>query len=104
MRDLRRGKISQAEFVRRLEPYAVHEVGGVAKLDTGRHARTGAAEAVLAEGKDDTVLASVVRAAAAPLAFPEGPFRRRIAYFRLYLVFRQNSFSIKCFASRPALR
>jgi pyridinium-3,5-biscarboxylic acid mononucleotide synthase len=61
--DLRRGMIDAEEFVRRVAPYAVHEVGEVAKLDTGRHARTGAAEAVLAEGKDEATLAAVVRAA-----------------------------------------
>ena len=63
VRALRAGKIDADEFVRRVAPYAVHEVGEVAKLDTGRHARTGAAEAVLAEGKDDETLAAVVRAA-----------------------------------------
>jgi hypothetical protein len=62
---LRRGEISADEFVRLVAPYAVHEVAGIAKLDTGRGARTGVAEAVLAEGKDDETLASVVRAAVA---------------------------------------
>jgi NCAIR mutase (PurE)-related protein len=60
---LRSGRIDAEEFVRRVAPYAVHEVGGVAKVDSGRHVRTGAAEAVLAEGKDDATLAAVVRAA-----------------------------------------
>ncbi len=60
---LRAGAIDAEEFVRRVAPYAVHEVGEVAKVDAGRHARTGAAEAVLAEGKDDATLAAVVAAA-----------------------------------------
>jgi pyridinium-3,5-biscarboxylic acid mononucleotide synthase len=60
---LRAGAIDAEEFVRRVAPYAVHEVGEVAKVDSGRHARTGVGEAVLAEGKDDATLAAVVRAA-----------------------------------------
>ena len=60
---LRSGAIDTDEFVRRVAPYAVHEVGDVAKVDSGRHARTGAGEAVLAAGKDDATLAAVVRAA-----------------------------------------
>lgn len=63
VRDLKRGALSEADFVKKLAPYAVHEVGSIAKLDTGRHARTGAAEAILAEGKDDEALAAVVKAA-----------------------------------------
>ncbi len=62
---LRSGAIDEAEFVRRIAPYAVHEVGEVAKVDTGRHSRTGVPEAVLAEGKDDATLAAVVRAGVA---------------------------------------
>jgi len=60
---LRRGELTPAAFMERVAPYAVHEVAGVAKLDTGRHARTGASEAVLADGKDDALLAKVVREA-----------------------------------------
>lgn len=60
---LRRGKISPEQFLEAAAPYAVHEVGDVAKLDSGRHARTGAPEAILAEGKDDATLAAVVRTA-----------------------------------------
>src|SRR2546426_1685348 len=63
--DLRRGKLSGQEFLREVAPYAVREVGEVARLDTGRHARIGVPEAVLAEGKDDATLAAVVRAAVA---------------------------------------
>ncbi len=59
--DLRRGDISPEEFLHRVAPYSVHEVDGGAKLDTGRHARTGAPEAILAEGKDDALLARIVR-------------------------------------------
>src|SRR5882672_2765267 len=60
---MRRGEISTEEFVRAVAPYAVHEVGDLGKLDTGRRARTGVAEAVLAEGKDDETLRELVRAA-----------------------------------------
>ncbi len=62
VRELQRGDLSPEEFLARVAPYTVHEVGGVAKIDTGRHARTGASEAVLAEGKDDPLLAKIVRA------------------------------------------
>lgn len=60
---LRRGEVSTEEFVRAVAPYAVHEVSDVGKLDTGRQARTGVAEAILAEGKDDETLRELVRAA-----------------------------------------
>jgi NCAIR mutase (PurE)-related protein len=60
---LRRGTLSAQAFLERVAPYAVHEVDGGAKVDSGRHARTGAPEAVLAEGKDDAMLARIVREA-----------------------------------------
>jgi pyridinium-3,5-biscarboxylic acid mononucleotide synthase len=63
VRALRAGTIDPEQFVEAVAPYAVHEVGEVAKLDGGRHARTGAHEAILAEGKDDATLAAVVRVA-----------------------------------------
>ncbi|HKZ60368.1 MAG TPA: phosphoribosylaminoimidazole carboxylase, partial [Candidatus Thermoplasmatota archaeon] len=63
VRRLQAGRLSVEAFLEEVAPYAVHEVEGLAKLDGGRHARTGVAEAVLAEGKDDDTLAKVVRAA-----------------------------------------
>jgi NCAIR mutase (PurE)-related protein len=61
--DLRDGTITPEAFLERVAPYSVHEVEGGAKVDSGRHARAGAPEAVLAEGKDDRLLAKIVREA-----------------------------------------
>lgn len=63
VRRLQAGRLSVVAFLEEVAPYAVHEVEDLAKIDGGRHARTGVAEAVLAEGKDDDTLAKVVRAA-----------------------------------------
>jgi hypothetical protein len=60
---LRRGTLTPQEFLQEVAPYAVHDVGDVARIDTGRHARIGVPEAVLAEGKGDATLAAVVRVA-----------------------------------------
>ena len=53
LKKLTEGKISIHEAERQLKIMQIQEINDFAKLDTGREARTGIPEAILAEGKGD---------------------------------------------------
>ena len=60
LQKLTEGKISIQEAEKQLKIMQIQEINDVAKLDTGREARTGIPEAIFAEGKDDDDLIKII--------------------------------------------
>lgn len=62
LQKLMEGKISVEEAEKMLKTMQIQELGDFAKLDTGRHARTGFPESVFAEGKSGEDIVKIVKA------------------------------------------
>ena len=62
LQKLMKGEISVEKAEKMLKTMQIQELGDFAKLDSGRHARTGFPESIFAEGKSEEEIVKIVRA------------------------------------------